>query len=81
MALGKPVVCYLRDRFHEAHREWAECPIVSASPDTLEVELRRLALDPELRRSTGEAGPAYVERHHSLAVVGRELDAVYRQIW
>lgn len=81
MALGKPVVCYLRDRFHEAHREWAECPIVSASPDTLEVELRQLALNPELRRSIGEAGPAYVERHHSLAVVGRELDAVYRQIW
>ncbi len=80
MALGKPVVCYLRERFRAAHPEWEDCPIVSAAPDTLEDELRRLVLDRELRLRLGAAGPAYVERHHSLAVVGAEMDAVYRRI-
>jgi glycosyltransferase involved in cell wall biosynthesis len=81
MALGKPVICYLSDRFRPAHPEWDECPIVSATPDTLEDELRRLATDRELRVRLGDAGPPYVERYHSLAVVGVELDAVYRSVW
>jgi glycosyltransferase involved in cell wall biosynthesis len=81
MALGKPVVCYLNDRFRPWHREWEEAPIVSASPDELEDALRRLVLDADLRRRLGEQGPQYVRRYHSLEAVGRRLDAVYRSLW
>lgn len=80
MSLGKPVVCYLNPRFEEVHPEWRDCPIVSATPDTLVRELRRLVLDPDLRRELGARGPAYVDRYHSLESVGRDMDAIYRTL-
>ena len=81
MALGKPVLCYLPERLRRFHPEWEEAPIVNASPETLTDELRRLVLDPELRRSLGERGPAYVQKHHSLESVGRDMDALYRRLF
>jgi glycosyltransferase involved in cell wall biosynthesis len=81
MALGKPVVCYLNQRFAAAHPEWRHCPIVSASPDELVDVLRSLIKDPGLRRSHGMRGPEYVRRFHSLESVGADLDRWYRQIW
>jgi glycosyltransferase involved in cell wall biosynthesis len=81
MAIGRPVVCYLNPRFAEHHPEWAEAPIVSATPDTIVDELRRLVRDPALRDELGGRGPGYVRRHHSLEAVGAELDVVYRAVW
>jgi hypothetical protein len=81
MALGRPVVCYLNPRFARHHPEWAEAPIVSATPDTVLDELRRLVRDPALREELGRRGPEYVRRHHSLEAVGAELDRVYRRVW
>jgi glycosyltransferase involved in cell wall biosynthesis len=81
MALGKPVMCFLNDRFRPFHPEWDECPIVSADPDTLTDELRRLVLDPDRRRELGARGPGYVQRHHSLEAVGARLDRIHRELW
>jgi glycosyltransferase involved in cell wall biosynthesis len=81
MALGKPVLCYLNSRFTAAHPEWTECPIVSASPDDLVEQLRRLVLDPARRAELGARGPGYVARYHSLASVGQDMDGIYRQLW
>jgi glycosyltransferase involved in cell wall biosynthesis len=81
MALGKPVLCYLPERLWDFHPEWTEAPIVNASPETLVDELRRLVVDPELRRELGARGPGYVERWHSPASVGADLDGIYRRLW
>ena len=81
MALGKPVLCYLNERFARHHPEWRECPIVSATPDTLADELRRLVTDAGLRRDLGRRGPWYVRRYHSLEAVGAQLDDIYRRLW
>jgi glycosyltransferase involved in cell wall biosynthesis len=81
MALGRPVVCYLNPRFAPLHPEWKDAPIVSATPDTIVDELRRLVRDRELREELGSRGPDYVERHHSLEAVGAALDDVYRSVW
>ena len=81
MALGKPVLCYLNPRIAAHHPEWADCPIVSADPDTLLDELRRLVQDAELRRGLGARGPAYVRAVHSPEAVGARLDAIYRRLW
>jgi glycosyltransferase involved in cell wall biosynthesis len=81
MALGRPVVCYLNPRFARLHPEWVEAPIVSATPDTIVDQLRRLVQDRGLREELGRRGPEYVRRHHSLEAVGAELDAVYRSAW
>jgi glycosyltransferase involved in cell wall biosynthesis len=81
MALGKPVLCYLNRRFEPFHPEWAECPIVSANPETLLEELRRLVLDGDLRARLGERGPGYVRKYHSLESVGGNMDEIYRGLW
>jgi glycosyltransferase involved in cell wall biosynthesis len=80
MSLGRPVVCYLNPRLAADHPEWRDCPIVSASPDTLLEELRRLVEDADLRRELGRRGPEYVRRVHSLEAVGARLDAIYRRL-
>lgn len=81
MALGKPVVAYLPERLRRVHPEWADAPIVDASPDTLVVQLRRLVEDPSLRQNLGARGPAYVEGVHGLTAVGRLMDGFYRRVW
>ena len=81
MALGKPVLCYLNERFARYHPEWAECPIVNTNPDTIVDDLRRLVLDADLRAELGRRGPAYVQRHHSLERVGAQMDEIYRRLW
>ena len=81
MGLGKPVVCYLNPRFGKHYPEWAEAPIVSATPDTILDELRRLVRDRPLREALGARGPEYVRRYHSLEAVGSELEAVYQRVW
>ena len=81
MALGRPVVCYLNPRFAAHHPEWIEAPIVSATPDTIVDELRRLVSDRARREELGAKGPEYVRRHHSLEAVGARLDEVYRAVW
>jgi glycosyltransferase involved in cell wall biosynthesis len=81
MALGRPVVCYLNPRFAAHHPEWAEAPVVSATPDTIVDELRRLVRARAHREELGAKGPEYVRRHHSLEAVGARLDEVYRAVW
>jgi hypothetical protein len=79
MALGKPVICYLNDRFRPWHPEWRECPIVCASPETLAEALRTLVRDAALRDELGRQGPPYVEKYHSPESVGRDLADFYRR--
>jgi glycosyltransferase involved in cell wall biosynthesis len=81
MALGRPVVCYLNPRFAAHHPEWADAPIVSATPDTIADELRLLVRDARLREELGRRGTEYVRRHHSLEAVANDLDRVYRSVW
>jgi len=80
MALGKPVLCYLNQRFTRHHPEWAEAPIVNVDPDTLVDELRRLVSDRRRRSELGARGPEYVRRVHSLEAVGERLDVLYRRL-
>jgi glycosyltransferase involved in cell wall biosynthesis len=70
MASGIPVVCNLEDETYILpFRRWSyfsECPLVSASPETLVEVLRKLITRPELRHQLGKAGREYVEKYHGL---------------
>ncbi|MGD1050003.1 MAG: glycosyltransferase [Solirubrobacteraceae bacterium] len=73
MALGKPVLCHIRDAAGEDNPFGAELPIVRATPATLADQLRALALDPGLRVRVGAEGRAFVERRHDPLAVAREV--------
>jgi glycosyltransferase involved in cell wall biosynthesis len=80
MALGKPVIAYLRKP--EAYLpRGTDCPIVSANPDTLKSALVRLIENPALRVELGIKGRRYVEQVFSLEQVGARMDRLYQGLW
>jgi len=82
MALGKPVLCYMRPEWVEFHGGYFhECPILSTNLDNLKENLRMLLDDPALRVELGKRGRKYVEKYHSYEFIGKQLDTVYRSLW
>ncbi|MDP3745384.1 MAG: hypothetical protein Q8Q76_13765 [Methylotenera sp.] len=70
MASGIPVISNVDDDdYILPFRRWSyfsECPLVSASPETIVDVLRKLVTRPELRHQLGKASRAYVEKYHGL---------------
>lgn len=84
MAMGKPVLCYLRPDLLELYTLFsfaAECPLVNTPALEIKERLRELIHDAARRRELGAAGRRYVENHHSLGAVGATLDGIYRTVW
>jgi glycosyltransferase involved in cell wall biosynthesis len=82
MALGKPVLCYLRPDLFKYNPIWRECPIINADPDTLKDRLRELLLmTPAERAEIGRRGRQYIERFHSLEYIGKRLDEIIMGLW
>jgi glycosyltransferase involved in cell wall biosynthesis len=82
MALGKPVVTYLKPDVVEKSAEGygIRIPIVTATADTLADALRPLIEQPALRREIGTAGRAYVEQVHDIERVADRLLDLYRSL-
>ena len=82
MALGKPVVSYLKPDVVERSAEGfgVRIPIVPATKETLVDALRPLVESPALRREIGAASRAYVEQVHDIDRVADRLVAIYRSL-
>lgn len=78
MALGKPVVCYIRPDL--VNKYPAGLPIRSANPDNLQDVLRELVSDHELRLELGRQGREYVSQNHSADSVIKQLLNIYREV-
>lgn len=78
MAMGKPVICYIRDDL------WATyppgLPIVNANPNTIYSQLKNLILDGEQRRKIGIQGRQYVEKYHNATDIACQLKELYQKI-
>jgi hypothetical protein len=70
LASGLPVISNLEDEAYILPlRRWSyfdECPLVSATPETIKEVLRKLVTQPQLRHAIGNAGRAYVEKYHGI---------------
>ena len=79
MALGKPVVTYLKPDVVERSAQGfgIRIPIVPATKETLVDALRPLVEQPALRREVGAASRAYVERVHDIDRVADRLVDLY----
>ncbi len=85
MAMGKPVLCYLRDDLERLYvdaglLEENEIPLINCSPRTVKETLRKLMHDPEGLKETGRRGPDYVKRHHSVESVGEVFAQINKSI-
>jgi glycosyltransferase involved in cell wall biosynthesis len=82
MALGKPVLSYLRpEAVQETEREMGvEVPIVPVTKETLRRRIADLAASPDERRRIGASSRAYVERVHDADKGADRLIAIYRSL-
>jgi glycosyltransferase involved in cell wall biosynthesis len=82
MALGKPVVTYLKPDVVERSAEGygIRIPIVPATKETLVDALRPLVEQPALRREIGAQSRAYVEQVHDVDRVADRLVDIYRSL-
>lgn len=78
MALGKPVICYIREDLKEKYPK--ELPIFSANPENIYDALKILIEDMKLRHELGEKGRAYVEKYHDAKKISKEFIDLYRKL-
>jgi len=79
MALGKPVVGYLKAVLCE-NLYPDDIPIVNATVDNLEDKLEELIQKPRLRHDLGKRSRQYVEKYHDHIHVAQKLVGVYTSV-
>ncbi len=77
MALGKPVLCFIRDDFEP---RLTDCPLVRCTREDLAARLADTLADTTDRGALGERGRAYAEREHAAPVVAGRLLELYRSL-
>ena len=85
MALGKPVVCYIRPDLEALYRKAGligpdELPFLRADALSIETLLEEAACGVHDLAAIGRKGRRFVEHHHSLEVVGATFDRINRSI-
>jgi len=78
MALGKPVITYLREESKEFYPK--SLPIVSASTESICEVLERLIINGSLRHDLGVRGRKYVEEFHDSIKVAKKLRSIYQSL-
>jgi glycosyltransferase involved in cell wall biosynthesis len=78
LALGKPVVVYVREDLYEAFTP--RIPIANANPLTVKDVLRELIGSFDARRALAERARPFAEEVHDVRVVARTLRAVYEDV-
>lgn len=78
MALGKPVVCYIKPSL--AAQYPPELPVVKATQETLPDVLEHLLKDSRLREDLGRRGRAYVEKYHDALKVADKIVDIYEEL-
>jgi len=79
MALGKPVMCFVRDP--EAYLLRArECPVIRTHVNSLEADLRRLVANRAELSVLGRSARRYVETYFSMAAFAARLADAYRRL-
>lgn len=78
MALGKPVLCYLRDPNDVLAPE--SCPIINTHPRAIESVLSGLMARRGQLQDIGKRSRNYVEDHYSIQAFSGRLAAVYKTV-
>lgn len=78
MAMGKPVVCFIRDDLQSKYP--SALPIISANPDTIYSTLKELLNNPGYFKSMGKRSREYVMQNHDLNVIAHKLIKIYEEL-
>ncbi|MGG3799481.1 glycosyltransferase family 4 protein [Metabacillus fastidiosus] len=78
MALGKPVICYIREDLVKKYP--SELPIINANPDNIAPILQNLINQPENWSKLGMLGRRYVKQYHSTHKIAEHYIKVYNNL-
>lgn len=78
MSMGKPVITWISEFMKGQYPK--ELPLVSANPNTVQSELERLLMDPDLRADLGKKGRQYVLDYHDQRKIAQQLLSLYNSI-
>lgn len=85
MACGIPVICNLEEIYYapllRRFSYLKECPILSATPESIKEQLKLLIENPKLRETLGKANREYVKKYHSFKTAQYMFSKVYDKIW
>ncbi|MBI2791906.1 MAG: glycosyltransferase [Gammaproteobacteria bacterium] len=84
MMLGKPVICYMNKfEFNEQDKlqSLAECPLISATEQTIYDVLKSLIINAEKRRSIGIESRAYALKWHSAEQCAKRYEEIYDKLF
>ena len=77
MALGKPVLCYLRQDLIELHAHWQESPMINTSVASIEDKLNFfINLSLEQRIEIGKNSRRFVEKFHSYDYIASKFEDI-----
>jgi glycosyltransferase involved in cell wall biosynthesis len=78
MALGKPIVCYLRpswkEFFFQNFPEYEKLPVIEATVDTIYDSLKLLVENEDFRIRMGEESRSFAEKHFNPRVNALSLE-------
>jgi hypothetical protein len=85
MAMGKPVLCYLRNDFENLYTvagliQSREIPIINCTPLTVKDRIRDMAKNQDKLTEIGICSREFVLRHHSVESVGMVFDKINRSL-
>lgn len=81
MAAGKPTICYIREDLLALYEDAGcinrgEIPLINARPGNIKEVLKDMCEHREMWKEHGRLSRAYVEKYHSLEVVGNFFDSI-----
>jgi glycosyltransferase involved in cell wall biosynthesis len=71
MAMGKPVVVYIRPDIWEKEKSYS--PVFNANPDTIFETLEKILIDPAQLEKKGKESRVYVEKFHDASTVAKSI--------
>jgi len=77
MALGKPVLCFIRDEMKE---HYTDVPLLNTNPDNVYDNIKLLIENPGMRDELGIKGRKYVEEVHDSKKIAKEMIELYESI-
>jgi hypothetical protein len=77
MALGKPVICYIRDDLEDKYPQ--KLPLINANIENVKEKLRILIEDAALRESVGSSCLEYVSEVHDARLIAKKAFEYYQK--
>ncbi len=80
MAIGRPVICFLRESYFEFINYGDDIPIINADPNNIYAVLKRILDKKEILPDLGKKSRAFVENVHDINVICKNLINFYKEL-